>query len=430
MNAKTNDARTALPTTEPDTQRRCKLALCGAPARRIVVAQAVAAALVLAPLALLTRNTWQAAALLAMLVGSLLRWITSRQLGKQLRDPASGARAWPMTLAAHAVTSTAFALACVAGLMRPELQPGVNHTTAIMVLATAVMAGSGLWALAPNRHASWSFVAPLALVPAAVAFVPGAFALGAAGALAATVAAAIALATVAERIHAAHIEAELRARWSAGRLDRLAREHEASNRVVDALEAQRHMMFESANVGLALVVDRRIKRINAHLAQRLGQKAETLEGQDVLQLLERESRDVVDAVARARDPQRNSAQARLNLGVRGQGPRVVVTTPIADAGALLWVFKDSEDTGAGAKGSARSMSASTSRVGNTATADDAVANGGFAPTQMIDRAGFAPTQMVDRAGFAPTELVTGVDASHADEEAPARRRIPLLPAIE
>ena len=432
MNSKPNSVRAAA--TEPETQRRCRLALCDARARRIVVAQAVAAAAVLAPLALATPNTWQAAALLAMLVGSLLRWVLGRQLEKQLADPAAGARAWPMALAAHAVTSAAFALGCAAGVIGPGVQPGVDHATAIVVLATAVMAGSGLWALAAHRHAAWSFIAPLALVPAAVAFAPGGFALGLAGALAATLAAAIALATVAERVCAVHIATELRARSSAGRLERLAREHEASTRNVEAREAERRMVFENANVGLALVVDRQIECINPHLAQRLGQSAQTFEGQDVLQLLERESRDVVDAVARSRDPGRNSAQARLNVGPRAQGPKVTVITPIADAGAVLWVFKDTEDAGAAPRGSARVLSSGAAHVGNTGTPRNAAANGGFAPTELVNRGGFAPTELVDRGGFAPTQLVDRAKAGRAaqpGEEAPMPHGfLPKLPHLE
>ena len=447
MNSKTSPSRTAQAAAEPETQRRCRLALCDARARRIVVAQAVAATAVLAPLAFATNNTWQAAALLAVLVGSLLRWVTGRQLEKQLGDPAAGARAWPMTLAAHAVTSAAFALGCVACVMWPGAQPGADHATAIVVLATAVMAGSGLWALAPHRHASWAFIAPLVLVPAAVAFeAGGGVALGLAGALAATLAAAIALATVAERVCATHIATDLHARRSASRLDKLAREHEASTRNIEAREAERRLVFEHANVGLALVVDRRIECINPHLAQRLGQNAQTFEGQDVLQLLERESRDVVDAVARSRDPHRNSAKARLNLATKSQqGPVVTVITPIADAGAVLWVFKDAEEAPAASTASARVISARTARVDTAVATGNAAANGGFAPTQLVNRGGFAPTELVDRGAFAPTELANRggfaptelVDrarsgrAAHAGDEAPTPHGfLPKLPRIE
>ncbi len=318
---------------DADIQRRCLTALCDADARRIVIGLAVLSVAVFTPLALSARSGWQIAALLALVMASVLRWVASWQLEKQLRA-ADVPTVWPIWLIAQGITGLCWALAAAVSM----LEPAVDHSGAIVMTATAAVCAVGLWSLAAHRHASRAFIAPMALLPLVVAFQPGAFALGLALVLAAAVAALIVVAEHAEQAFVAHCAQELKLRSTSAKLQKLLREHVAALDGVAARDEDRNLLFEHAAVGLAAVTDRKIERINLHLARQLNQPPEALVGKDVLHLVAREHRDAVDALAKLKDPARGSMEISLNLGAQTEGGTVDIVTPLADAGSRLWVF--------------------------------------------------------------------------------------------
>ncbi len=318
---------------DADIQRRCLSALCDADARRIVIGLAVFSVAVFTPLALNTRSGWQIAALLALVMASVLRWVTSWQLEKQL-SAADVPTVWPIWLVANGITGLCWALAATVTMLAPAL----DHGGAIVMTATAAVCAAGLWSLAAHRHASRAFLAPMALLPLVAAFQPGAFALGLALVLAAAVAAFIVAAEHAEQSFVARCAQELKLRNTSAKLQKLLREHVAALDGVAARDEDRNLLFEHAAVGLAAVADRKIQRINLHLARQLNQPPEALVGKDVLHLVAREHRDAVDALAKVKDPARGSLEISLNLGTATEGGTVEIVTPPADAGSRLWVF--------------------------------------------------------------------------------------------
>ncbi len=322
-------------TLDADIQRHSLSALCDATARKSIVALAIVGLAVFTPLAMQTRNGWQFAALLVFVLGSVFRWVTSWNLDQQLQQ-ANAPTLWPLVLVSNGLTGLGWALAAATTM----IQAPTDHGGAIVMAATIAVIAASLWLFAPHRDACRAFVAPMALLPVAVLFAPGALGLGLAALAAVAVAGAAALAVQAERAFVERTVTNLRHRTQLTGSHKLQREYAGSLAKVAASEEDRGLLFEHARVGLAAVVDRRIERVNAHLAHQLKQTPEALVGKDVLHLIARESQDAVDALAKSGDPARGMIQVRLNLGSQIEGGKVEVITPTPGPGSRLWVFKD------------------------------------------------------------------------------------------
>jgi GGDEF domain-containing protein len=321
-----------------DVQRHALLALCDAKARHGVVACAVLGITVFTPLALISRSGWQLAALLALVLGSVIRWVTCWYLEQQIKQAATPTL-WPLIIGATALTSLSWALAASVTL----LQPMADHGGAIAMAATMLVVVISLWALAPHRFVSRAFIAPMAVLPIAALMTPGAMGLGLAGLIVVGIAAAVMLTPWAEQAFAQRTALELRYRTMGLAWQKLKQEHAVVTAHASAIEDDRGLLFEHAGVGLAAVVDRKIERINTHLARQLKQTPQAFIGKDVLHLVARESQDVVDAVAKSTDVERTPVKAQLNLGAQAAGGKVEVVTPTPGEGSRLWVFKDVVD---------------------------------------------------------------------------------------
>jgi GGDEF domain-containing protein len=318
-----------------DVQRHALLALCDAKARHGVVACAVLGITVFTPLALISRSGWQLAALLALVLGSVIRWVTCWYLEQQIKQAATPTL-WPLIIGATALTSLSWALAASVTL----LQPMADHGGAIAMAATMLVSVASLWTLAPHRFVSRAFIAPMAVLPIAALMTPGTMGLGLAGFIVVGLAAAVMLTPWAEQTFAQRTALELRYRTMGLAWQKLKQEHAAVTAHASAIEDDRGLLFEHAGVGLAAVSDRKIERINAHLARQLKQTPQAFVGKDVLHLLARESQDAVDAVAKSTDIERTPIKAQLNLGAQVDGGKVEVVTPAPGKGSRLWVFKD------------------------------------------------------------------------------------------
>jgi GGDEF domain-containing protein len=317
-----------------DVQQHALLALCDAKARHVIVGCAALGITVFTPLALISRSGWQLAALLALVLCSVIRWVTSWYLEQQVKQ-ATTPTLWPLWVGATALTSLSWSLTASVTL----LQPLADHGGAIAMAATLVMTVTSLWALAPHRLASRAFIAPMAVLPIAALMSPGTMGLGLAGFVLLGIGAAAMLAPWAEQTFAQRTALELRYRVVGVAWQKLKQEHATVVAHAHAIEDDRGLLFEHAGVGLAAVVDRKIERINAHLARQLKQTPQAFIGKDVLHLLARESQDVVDALAKATDVERMPVRAHLNVGAQADGGMVEVITPMPGKGSRLWVFK-------------------------------------------------------------------------------------------
>jgi PAS domain S-box-containing protein len=308
--------------------------LYGAASRAAFVWLAGLGLAVFGPLAMSTRNGWLLVALVGLLVACTFRWV----IGWYLQQERMQARP-EFILAAHALVGLAWTSATIASLWVP-----LGHSSSIVLLASALMCATAPWLLQGHRDACMALLAPLALVPTVVIFLPGPWSLPLALACGLGLAAAAGSIDRRQTVRLQATASEMHARSLQAASVRHRQTATAALQQLDARERDFDLLFQHADVGIARVDGFAVRSANPMLARLLGRAPESIVGHDILGLLHHEHRDAVLAVLKGSEGEDDGAPAlhrglvelRATDGTRHSVELVVRRA--ARGGTCTWLF--------------------------------------------------------------------------------------------